>query len=249
MASQLWNLEPAFVQQEYKSLALKAKGLHQKTAKVLTSFDMKETISQRPLAPMPESTESNVIDDTSSTDTNELNTWQCYNIIVAQLKMACMSLSARLIQSILWLCILTYPQHAGTCDVTKVDSSPHAGNNGENIVKGDGGYKITTKKESDNYVTTLNGPEPFQGLLIYVEDKNGTRFGEFTLDNKMLQHKSCEGIGEHNTLTHTSKDPKNLPLDLKWKSDSNFDEAVVRAVVVINFKHWFHLDDVKFKSS
>lgn len=73
MASQLWNLEPAFVQQEYKSLALKAKGLHQKTAKVLTSFDMKETISQRPLAPMPESTESNVIDDTSSTDTNEVS--------------------------------------------------------------------------------------------------------------------------------------------------------------------------------
>ncbi|RGB30485.1 hypothetical protein C1646_711148 [Rhizophagus diaphanus] len=72
MASQLWNLEPAFVQQEYKSLALKAKGLHQKTAKVLSSCDLKETISQRPLAPMPESTESNVIDDTSSNDINEV---------------------------------------------------------------------------------------------------------------------------------------------------------------------------------
>lgn len=73
LASRLWNLEPVFVQQEYKSLALKAKGLHQKTAKVLTSFDLKETISQRPLAPMPESSESNVVDDTSSNDTNELS--------------------------------------------------------------------------------------------------------------------------------------------------------------------------------
>jgi hypothetical protein len=142
-----------------------------------------------------------------------------------------------------------WPTHAGTCDVKKVDSSPHAGSNGENIAKEDGGYKIATKKESDNYVITLNGPESFHGILIYVEDKNSTRFGEFTLDNKMLQYKSCEGIGEHNTLTHTSKDSKNFPLELKWKSDSNFDEAVVHSVVVINFNHWFHLEDVKFKSS
>ncbi|GBB89678.1 hypothetical protein RclHR1_16460002 [Rhizophagus clarus] len=77
MASQLWNLEPAFVQQEYKSLALKAKGLHQKTAKVLTSFNLKETISQRPLAPMPESSENNqnIVDDigTFTSDTNEVS--------------------------------------------------------------------------------------------------------------------------------------------------------------------------------
>ncbi|GBB89677.1 hypothetical protein RclHR1_16460001 [Rhizophagus clarus] len=143
-----------------------------------------------------------------------------------------------------------YPQHAGTCDVAKVDSSPHAGNNGENIVKGDGGYKTTTKKDSDDYVVTINGPESISGLLIYVEDKNGTRFGEFALDNNMLQYKSCEGgIGDHNTLTHTSKDKKNLPLDLKWKPGSNFDEANVRSVVVIDFSHWFHLEDVKLKSS
>jgi hypothetical protein len=77
MASQLWNLEPAFVQQEYKSLALKAKGLHQKTAKVLTSFNLKETISQRPLSPMPEAelNENNpdVVDDSSSNHTNEMS--------------------------------------------------------------------------------------------------------------------------------------------------------------------------------
>src|ERR1043166_8021238 len=41
MASDLWNLEPEFVQQEYKTLALKAKGLHQQTAKYLTSCHAK----------------------------------------------------------------------------------------------------------------------------------------------------------------------------------------------------------------
>ncbi|RIA97178.1 hypothetical protein C1645_753063 [Glomus cerebriforme] len=156
---------------------------------------------------------------------------------------------------IICLTIFTYyadawPQHAGTCDVKKVDQSPHAGDNGANIVKGDGGYKITTKKETDKYSITLNGPEPIHGLLIYVDNKDGTRFGEFDLDNKLLQYKSCEGIGQHNTLTHTSKDPKTFPLELKWKPDnSSFGEAVVRSVVVVNFSHWFHLEEVKFNSS
>ncbi|CAI2178549.1 8174_t:CDS:1 [Funneliformis geosporum] len=53
LASDSWNLEPPFVQQEYKSLALRAKGLHQKTIKYLTSLHLEDTISQRPLAPMP----------------------------------------------------------------------------------------------------------------------------------------------------------------------------------------------------
>jgi hypothetical protein len=56
MASDLWSNEPEFVQQEYKILALRAKGLHQRTAKYLTSYRLKDTISQRPLAPMPKST-------------------------------------------------------------------------------------------------------------------------------------------------------------------------------------------------
>uniref|UniRef100_A0A1D1YE50 Putative ferric-chelate reductase 1 n=1 Tax=Anthurium amnicola TaxID=1678845 RepID=A0A1D1YE50_9ARAE len=144
-----------------------------------------------------------------------------------------------------------WPQHAGTCDVQKVDSSPHAGDNGKNIVQGDGGFKITVSKESDDYHIKLDGSEPIHGILVYVEDNKGTRFGEFALDdNKLLQYKSCGGTGEHNTITHTSKDPKNLPLELKWKpGDTSFDEATVHSVVVLNFTRWFHLEDVKFKSS
>lgn len=66
MASDLWSNEPEFVQQEYKILALKAKGLHQKTAKYLTSYRLKDTISQRPLAPMPKSASSAPVSPTFS---------------------------------------------------------------------------------------------------------------------------------------------------------------------------------------
>jgi len=156
---------------------------------------------------------------------------------------------------LVFLTISTYhtnawPKQAGTCDVEKVDKSPHAGTNGENIAQGDGGYKVSTKKETDDYLITLDGQEPIHGILIYVENKNGTRSGEFVLDNKLLQYKSCGGVGQHNTITHTSKDPKNLPLELKWKPDnSDFGEAVVRAVVVIQFNRWYHLENVNLKSS
>ncbi|CAG8570063.1 1124_t:CDS:1 [Funneliformis caledonium] len=144
----------------------------------------------------------------------------------------------------------TWPNHAGTCDVKEVDQSPHAGDKGENIVQGNGGYNITVKKENDHYLFILAGPEAIRGLLVYVEDKDGKRFGEFTLDNKLLQYKDCEGEGKGNTITHTSNDPKTLPLELKWKSDnSSFGDAVVRSVVVIDFNHWYHLDDVKCSSS
>src|SRR5256885_616343 len=46
MASDLWSAEPEFVQQEYKILANRAKGLHQRTAKYLTSYRLKDTVSQ-----------------------------------------------------------------------------------------------------------------------------------------------------------------------------------------------------------
>ncbi|RIA97179.1 hypothetical protein C1645_307290 [Glomus cerebriforme] len=74
MASDLWQLEPEFVQQEYKSLALKAKGLHQKTAKYLTSCHLKENIAQRPLAPMPESSNSaeNLVTSEKENETKEI---------------------------------------------------------------------------------------------------------------------------------------------------------------------------------
>src|SRR3954451_7682894 len=115
-----------------------------------------------------------------------------------------------------------WSQHAGTCNVKEMDSSPHAGDYGANIVQGDGGYKIEVKKESDDYLITLSGPEAIHGLLVYVENKDGKRFGEFVLDNDLLQYKSCDGENKNNTITHNSKDPKNLPLELKWKpGDSN----------------------------
>ncbi|CAG8570083.1 1125_t:CDS:1 [Funneliformis caledonium] len=92
LASDSWNLEPPFVQQEYKSLALKAKGLHQKTVKYLTSLSLEDTNSPRPLASMPpippmaeqDSTDQQEIFESQTTQQNVYYTPSPFYVMVDQ---------------------------------------------------------------------------------------------------------------------------------------------------------------------
>ncbi|CAG8486899.1 8012_t:CDS:2 [Acaulospora morrowiae] len=143
--------------------------------------------------------------------------------------------------------VLSYPNGAGTCDVTAMSSQGH----GAPLTSGAGGFSLTlvnSTTASGSYSITVKGPKSVKGLLLYTQDSKGTRTGNFVVPSK-FQSKSCSGTGT-NSLTHKDSSQKSLPLSFTWSPESgSATNITARAIVVVSYSDWYQLSDLTFDPS
>jgi len=139
--------------------------------------------------------------------------------------------------------VSSYSNGAGTCVVEEMATTGHL----TQLKKsGDGGYKLTTTGTGGNFdisITNANGGA-LEGLLLYAVDSGtNTKTGKFALADATF--KSCNDDPGVNSITHTSKDIKKLPLKFKW-TGAKTGNVTFKALAVEKAKAWYSLQDFTF---
>ncbi|EPZ35173.1 hypothetical protein O9G_004184 [Rozella allomycis CSF55] len=106
----------------------------------------------------------------------------------------------------------------------------------------------STYKASGTITLTLDGPSTYIGILLWSSSSFGN-IGTFTIPDQEHKNPTCDKSS--GVLTHTSNDPKTVPISFSWKApNGNAGDITFKAAVVGQTRtSWQLLDDVVVKGT